>query len=87
MKLFDIFKKKKPAQQEAVPNKKKKVELDKEMNFPGVEKFDEDRYLADTFEEVKKNNIEKSMAKIRNALGKDVLRDSKIDMLLNSDEE
>lgn len=167
MKLFDIFKKKKPVQQENVPSKKNKVELDKEMDFPGVEKFDEDRYLADTFEdvflairydgwkreftsygemhfskdrvqvkihfsdystfyikriellaghtnfmykdelnvdhynmfyeiyrdfvitqnEVKKNNIEKSMAQIRNALGKDVLRDSKIDMLLDSDGE
>ena len=156
MKLFDIFKKKKPVQHETVPNKKKKVVLDKEMDFPGVEKFDEDRYLADTFEdvflairydgwkreftsygeihfsdystfyikriemlaghtnfmykdelnvdhynmfydiyrdfvikqnEVKKNNIEKSMAQIRNALGKDVLRDSKIDMLLDSDGE
>ena len=166
MKLFDIFKKKKPVQQETIPNEKKKLVLDKEMDFPELEKFDEDRYLADTFEdvfrairydgwkreftsygemhfskdrvqvkihfsdwrtfyikrielysgyttfiymdeldvdhynmfyeiyrdfvikqnEVKKNNIEKSMAQIRNALGKDVLRDSKIDMLLNSDD-
>ena len=52
MKLFDIFKKKKPVQEENVPSKKNKVELDKEMDFPGVEKFDEDRYLADTFEDV-----------------------------------
>ncbi len=167
MKLFDIFKKKKPVQQENVPNKKKKVVLDKEMDFPGVKKFDEDRYLADTFEDVfrairydgwkreftnygemhftkgkvqvkihfrdnstfyikrielhagyttfiyrdeldvdhynmfyeiyrdfviadnegKKKNIEKSMKEINDVLGKDVIRDSKIDMLLNSDEE
>lgn len=167
MRLFDIFKKKKPVQEQAAPSKKKKVELDKEMDFPGIEKFDEDRYLADTFEDVfrairydgwkreftnygemhfskarvqmkihfsdyrtfyikridlhaghttfiyrgeldvdhynmfyeiyrdfiiaqnegKKKNIEKSMKQIRDALGKAVIRDSKIDMLLDSDGE
>lgn len=166
MKLFDIFKKKKPVQEKGAPSKKKKVALDKEMDFPGIEKFDEDRYLADTFEDVfrairydgwkrefttygemhfskdrvqvkihfrdnrtfyikrielhagyttfiyrdeldvehynmfyeiyrdfiiaqnegKKKNIEKSMEQIRNALGKDLIRDSKIDMLLGDDE-
>lgn len=167
MKLFDIFKKKKPVQEQAAPSKKKKVALDKEMDFPGIEKFDEDRYLADTFDDVfrairydgwkreftsygemhfmkdkvqvkihfsdyrtfyikrielyaayitfiyreeldvdhynmfyeiyrdfiiaqnegKKKNIEKSMKEINDVLGKDVLRDSKIDRLLDSYEE
>jgi len=167
MKLFDIFKKKKSVQEQVAPSKKKKVVLDKEMDFPGIEKFDEDRYLTDTFEDVfrairydgwkreftnygemhftkgkvqvkihfrdnstfyikrielhagyntfiyrdeldvdhynmfyeiyrdfviaqnegKKKNIEKSMKEINDVLGKDVLRDSKIDRLLESDGE
>ena len=166
MRLFDIFKKKKPVL-EQVPSKRKKVALDMEMDFPGIEKFDEDRYLTDTFEDVfrairydgwkreftnygemhftkgkvqvkihfsdyrtfyikridlhaghttfiyrgeldvdhynmfyeiyrdfiiaqnegKKKNIERSMKEINDVLGKDVLRDSKIDRLLDSDEE
>lgn len=36
--------------------------------------------------EKKKRVVEKSMEEIRTALGKDVLRDGKIDMLLNSDD-
>ena len=37
--------------------------------------------------EKRKRIVEKSMEEIRTALGKDVLRDGKIDMLLNSDGE
>ena len=47
-----------------------------------------DKYCAHRNEvnEKKKRVVEKSMEQIRTALGKDVLRDGKIDMLLNSDD-
>jgi hypothetical protein len=168
MKLFGIFRKKKEVKPEVKPeNKKKKIPLDKDTDLTVVEKFDEDKYLADTFEEVfrairydnwkrefttygemyftkglvklkinfyefrnfqirsidlstgyqefkytddldelhykffhevycdfrkeenevNKKKVDMSMKEIRDVLGKETLRDSKIDMLLNSDGE
>jgi hypothetical protein len=48
-----------------------------------------EKYRSSTIErnENKRRRVENSMSEIRKALGKDVIRDGKIDFLLNSDDE